>query len=146
MINTELLKQRAKELGIRQKDIADTLGLQQSSVNLKLNNQRPMTIDEAETIANLLSISDDMFASYFFSGRDTQRNIQLSCKEVRGMNNYNAPCSSAPREDPDRELAFAIIDLLRPHHLRIRDVRRILRWADELLECVVLQEKAPERK
>lgn len=72
LINTEMLKERAKELGIRQKDIADALGLQQSSVNLKLNNQRPMTIEEAEIIADLLNISDDMFGSYFFSGGASQ--------------------------------------------------------------------------
>ena len=46
----------------------------------------------------------------------------------------------------DRELAAAIIDMLRPYHLQIRDLRRILCMAYELLDCVVLQEKAPERK
>ena len=54
-------------MGVRQKDIADALGLKQSSVNLKMNNQRPMMLDEAEKIAAMLGISDDMFASYFFS-------------------------------------------------------------------------------
>ena len=67
MVNSEMLKSRAKKLGVRQKDIADVLGLQQSSVNLKINNLRPMTLEEAETIAEMLSISDDMFKSYFFS-------------------------------------------------------------------------------
>ena len=68
MINSEMLKNRAKELGVRQQDIADALGLKQSSVNLKLNNQRPMSLKEAEIIAGILGISDDMFASYFFAG------------------------------------------------------------------------------
>lgn len=68
MVNSEKLKNRAKEMGVRQKDIADALGLQQSSVNLKLNNLRPMTLEEAEVIAELLSISDDMFKLYFFAG------------------------------------------------------------------------------
>lgn len=68
MINSEMLKNRAKELGVRQQDIADALGLKQSSLNLKLNNRRPMSLEEAEIIAEILGISDDMFASYFFTG------------------------------------------------------------------------------
>ena len=68
MINSEMLKNRAKELGVRQQDIADALGLKQSSLNLKLNNRRPMSLEEAEIIAEILGISDDMFASYFFAG------------------------------------------------------------------------------
>lgn len=67
MVNSEMLKRRAAELGVRQLDIANALGLQQSSVNLKLNNRRPMTLEEAETIAGLLQITDDMFATYFFA-------------------------------------------------------------------------------
>lgn len=68
VINSELLKNRAKELGVRQQDIADALGLKQSSLNLKLNNRRPMSLEEAEIIAGMLGIGDDAFASYFFAG------------------------------------------------------------------------------
>jgi len=54
-------------LGIRQRDIAAALGLKQSSVNQKINNVRPMMLDEAETIAALLNISNEEFAAYFFA-------------------------------------------------------------------------------
>ncbi len=67
MVNSTKIKGRAKAMGIRQKDIAEALGLQQSTVNQKINNVRPMLLDEAEVIASLLNISDDEFATYFFS-------------------------------------------------------------------------------
>lgn len=67
MINSNKLKQRAKSLGIRQIDIADALGLKQSTVNQKINNVRPMSLDEAEIIAALLKISNEDFAHYFFA-------------------------------------------------------------------------------
>lgn len=67
MVNSEKIKQRARELGIRQCDLADALGLQQSSVNLKINNLRPMTLNEAEIIANVLKIDDERFSAYFFA-------------------------------------------------------------------------------
>ena len=66
MINSEKLKLRAKELRIRQSDIAESLSLRQSTINQKLNNRRPMTLNEAEKLANLLRIPDEQFASYFF--------------------------------------------------------------------------------
>ena len=78
MINSELLKQRAKELHVRQRDIAERLGLKQSTVNQKINNVRPMKLDEAEKIADLLGISNEMFADYFFhSGADAKDVSQI---------------------------------------------------------------------
>ena len=67
MVNSKMLKDRAKALGIRQKDIADVLGLQQPTVNQKINNVRPMLLDEAEIMAALLNIGSDEFAAYFFA-------------------------------------------------------------------------------
>ena len=67
MVNSSKIKERAKTLGIRQRDIALTLGLRQSTVNQKINNVRPMLLEEAEQIAKLLKISDADFAVYFFS-------------------------------------------------------------------------------
>ena len=66
MINSMMLKNRAKEKGVRQRDIADALGIKQSSANLKINNLRPMYLHEAEIIAGLLDISNEMFSAYFF--------------------------------------------------------------------------------
>lgn len=77
MVNSAKIKDRAKTLGIRQKDIAITLGLRQSSVNLKINNARPMLLEEAELIAQLLQIPDSDFADYFFSRQVAQCNTRL---------------------------------------------------------------------
>lgn len=67
MVNSDMLKERAKLMGIRQKDISNALGLKQPTVNQKINNVRPMMLDEAEAIAKLLEITNDDFASYFFA-------------------------------------------------------------------------------
>lgn len=67
MVNSKELKKRAKELGIRQREIAEALGIKQSTVNQKINNVRPMTLEEAEQIADLLRIDDDLFRTYFFA-------------------------------------------------------------------------------
>lgn len=67
MINSKKLKDRAKSMGIKQADMAAALGLRQSSVNQKINNTRPMLLDEAEKLADLLQITDDDFRAYFFA-------------------------------------------------------------------------------
>ena len=67
MVNSKKLKDRAKEKGIRQWEIANKLGLKQSTVNQKINNKRPMLLEEAEKIADLLEIENVEFAAYFFA-------------------------------------------------------------------------------
>lgn len=67
MINSKKLKDRAKSMGIKQADMAAALGLRQSSVNQKINNARPMLLEEAEKLADLLQITDDDFRAYFFA-------------------------------------------------------------------------------
>ena len=54
------------ELNLKQKDLAEALSLAESSVNLKLNNNRPMTVEEAQIIAKKLKIKNADFGSYFF--------------------------------------------------------------------------------
>ena len=67
MVNSKKLKDKAKSMGIRQQDIAMELGLKQSTVNQKLNNVRPMGLEEAEKLAQLLKIPNEEFSSYFFA-------------------------------------------------------------------------------
>lgn len=67
MINSKKIKERAAELGLRQMDIAKALGLQQSTVNQKINNVRPMSLKEAEIMAEVLQIENTEFSIYFFS-------------------------------------------------------------------------------
>lgn len=66
MINTNKVKGRMAELQLTQKDVADSLGLAQPTINQKINNIRPMDLDEAEKLSDLLNIPPDEFAIYFF--------------------------------------------------------------------------------
>ena len=79
MVNSIRIQDKAKSMGVRQKDIAGALGIRQSTVSLKINNERPMLLDEAEKIAALLRIRDDEFAAYFFSKEVAQRNTHENC-------------------------------------------------------------------
>lgn len=66
MINSKKIKERIKELGLTQGDIAKALGLAQSTVNQKINNVRSMSVNEAEGLAKELKIEDQDFSVYFF--------------------------------------------------------------------------------
>lgn len=66
MINTNKIKGRMAELQITQKDVANSLGLAQPTVNQKINNIRPMDLNEAEKLSHLLNIKPEDFAIYFF--------------------------------------------------------------------------------
>ena len=58
MVNSRKIKERAKELGLRQMDLANALGVKQSTVNQKINNVRPLLLSEAEVIAETLQIGN----------------------------------------------------------------------------------------
>ncbi len=66
MINANKIKGRMKELGIVQKDVAEFLGIATPTVSQKINGIRPMDLDEARKLANLLQLKDDEFGAYFF--------------------------------------------------------------------------------
>lgn len=66
MINTKRIKGRMAEMGITQKDVAKRLGIAQPTANQKINNIRPMDLDEAEKLASLLEIDAGNFCDYFF--------------------------------------------------------------------------------
>lgn len=66
MINTSKIKGRLAELGLTQKDVADALQIAQPTANQKINNIRPMDLDEAEKLSILLKISPEEFQTYFF--------------------------------------------------------------------------------
>lgn len=66
MVNTLKIKARMVELGLTQKDIATALELATPTVNQKLNNKRPMNLNEANLIANILNIDSFQYLKYFF--------------------------------------------------------------------------------
>lgn len=67
LINTNKIKGRIAEMGLTQKEVADTLNIAQSTVSQKINNIRPMNLDEAMKMADLLHLKPDEFGKYFFT-------------------------------------------------------------------------------
>lgn len=83
MINTNKIKGRMRELNITQKDISEELGIAQPTVNQKINNIRPMGLEEAEKISELLEIRPAEFATYFFYNKSCIVQKEKHRKEVR---------------------------------------------------------------
>jgi lambda repressor-like predicted transcriptional regulator len=65
MVNTARIKSRMRETGHTQKTLSAATGLAQSTLSLKIRNQRPLLLDEAESIAQMLGIQDHDFWEYF---------------------------------------------------------------------------------
>lgn len=66
MINTSKIKERMDELGITQVKLAKRLGIAAPTMSQKINNNRPLSLEEAEKMANALKIKDKDFGVYFF--------------------------------------------------------------------------------
>lgn len=66
MLNTSLIKARLNELGMTQADLAAAISVAVPTMCQKINNIRPLSLDEAEKIAKTLMIEDRDFGEYFF--------------------------------------------------------------------------------
>lgn len=67
MLNIAKVRGRMAELSITQKQVASALGLAAPTISQKLNRIRPMDLDEAKKLADLLQLEDGQFAEYFFA-------------------------------------------------------------------------------
>ena len=67
MLNVNKIRGRLAELNLTQKDVATALGIAPPTASQKLNRVRPMDLDEAEKLAQLLQIKDNEFREYFFA-------------------------------------------------------------------------------
>lgn len=67
MLNISKVRGRMAELKVTQKDVAAALGIATPTASQKLNRVRPMNLDEAEKLANLLQLEDGQFGEYFFA-------------------------------------------------------------------------------
>ncbi len=67
MVDTIRIKKRMEERGVSQKLVAEVLKCKQPTVSQKLNNKRPLYLDEAWEIAKLLEIQKTDFCTYFFA-------------------------------------------------------------------------------
>lgn len=75
MINTNKLKARIIELGMVQGEVAKRLNMAQPTLSQKINNIRPMELEEALALAQLLEIQPAEYADYFFYSQVAQCNI-----------------------------------------------------------------------
>ena len=83
MINTLKIKGRMVELSLKQSDVAKSLGVSLPTVSQKLNNKRPMYLEEVAQLAKLLNVSDEEFHLYFFNQNVAYRNdMKEKNKEV----------------------------------------------------------------
>lgn len=66
MVNSLKLKGKLVEKGHTQLDLANFLNLSAPTVSQKLNNVRPISLNEAEKICEFLKIPNSDFHKYFF--------------------------------------------------------------------------------
>lgn len=66
MINSDKIRERMKDLHITQRDVAASLMIAPPTVSQKIAGLRPMYLDEAQRLAELLKIDPVDFGSYFF--------------------------------------------------------------------------------
>lgn len=67
MLNTRKIKARLIELGLTQKDVAEALNIAPATVSQKINAIRPMSLQEARVLSELLQLDKSDFGVYFFS-------------------------------------------------------------------------------
>lgn len=66
MLNTRKIKGRLVELGLTQRDVAQTLNIAQATASQKINGVRPLYLEEAKALAGLLKIENGDLKDYFF--------------------------------------------------------------------------------
>lgn len=72
MVNKKLLLNLIKEKGLKQKFLAEKLGITYQAFNNKINNLSEFTVSEAYEIANLLDIRGSILeCEIFLSNLDT---------------------------------------------------------------------------
>lgn len=67
MINSAKIKGRMREMGLVQKDVAAALEIAEPTASQKINGIRPMDLNEAKELSELLEISAADFGVYFFA-------------------------------------------------------------------------------
>lgn len=69
LLNTNKVKGKMAELGLTQKDIAakTVWNCALPTVSQKINGIRPITLDEADALAEILHLSNDEYKEIFFT-------------------------------------------------------------------------------
>jgi len=66
-MNLLRIKGRIVEMGMTQIEFAKQMGIAQATLSQKIKGDRPITLEQAEKMANLLNIQNDKFTYYFFN-------------------------------------------------------------------------------
>ena len=76
MVHTAKIKGLLRENKKTQADLADAIGVSTATICQKLNMQRPISLEEAERMAEFLGIPCSEIGSYFFKSDSALRNDQ----------------------------------------------------------------------
>lgn len=66
MVKKNLILAKATALDMLSTDLADALGIHPSTLSQKLNGKTEFTISEAETLKNVLELTNDEVSDIFF--------------------------------------------------------------------------------
>lgn len=66
-MNSVAIKKLMKEKRITQSAVAERMGMSQCALSQKINNKRPVTVQEAEELQRILEIQDHEFRFFFLS-------------------------------------------------------------------------------
>ncbi|WP_064580852.1 helix-turn-helix domain-containing protein [Streptobacillus moniliformis] len=64
-MNLEKIKKRIDEKGIKQKYIANLLGISENALSRKLNGKNMFTVEEIKIISNILRLNDREKIEFF---------------------------------------------------------------------------------
>ncbi|SFR78512.1 DUF739 family protein [Anaeromicropila populeti] len=66
MVNTRKIRARIVELGLTYEMISGEMKIAKPTISQKINNVRPMRLDEAQKLVQILQIDKKEYAEYFF--------------------------------------------------------------------------------
>ncbi|MEX5398753.1 helix-turn-helix transcriptional regulator [Streptococcus sp. ZJ93] len=66
MAKTNKLKALIVERGLTQSKVAETIGVDKTTLSRKINNSTPFTVEEAKKIATLLKMTAEQATEIFF--------------------------------------------------------------------------------
>ena len=69
MINSNKVKGRLVELGLTQKDVQSVWKCALPTVSQKINSVRPINLEEADLLADLLKLNEEEYYEFFFGNK-----------------------------------------------------------------------------
>lgn len=67
MVDSKKIRARMVEMGLHNRDIAETWNCAMSTASQKLNGVRPISLDEANGLARLLKLSEAEYYYFLFA-------------------------------------------------------------------------------